>query len=151
MKFNRSIGLVGTAFALFIVGCSSGDSSGGGGSGGGSATATSATGTTSASTTSTTASTTSSTGTGAPACISCSDLAGKKGTPDQLCTKGSPSSADLWTTLQTCVCAKACPMECGESLCKGMAPSDPCQTCLADTGGIVAACPAEANACIGDQ
>ena len=84
-------------------------------------------------------------------CTSCADLAGGKGIPTDLCTDGSPSSATIYATLQVCICAKACATECGETVCKGMAPSADCGKCLADTGGIVAACPDQANACIGDQ
>jgi hypothetical protein len=73
------------------------------------------------------------------------------GTPDKLCTDNNPPSTQIWADLQTCVCAKACPKECGNNLCMMMAPSADCTTCLSNTGGILAACPNEATACVGDQ
>lgn len=111
MEFARSVGLVGMAAALLIGGCSSGDSSGGGrsgsggGGGGGSTSAITATGTSAAGTTTTTSS--SSSGTGGSACTSCADLAGGKGTPADLCTTGSPSSATIYATLQICIFRRA--------------------------------------------
>jgi hypothetical protein len=88
-------------------------------------------------------------GTGGAACQSCSEFTNDANPDsDNLC----PASATLWEDLLTCICENVCTDECMTTTCAtpSVSPDATCQTCLDDTGGILAGCGAEASACLGD-
>lgn len=80
---------------------------------------------------------------GSAACIGCSDIL-QGGDPNDACTmNGPPSSSDIWSDFNQCVCVANCPTECATA-CQGQGADQACQQCVGMS------CQAEAQACIGD-
>lgn len=83
-------------------------------------------------------------------CLPCFPAKMRGAPPSELCTSGSPPSTQISTELGACVCSMACPAECGDSLCRGMAPSAECFECIESHGHLLEACPSEVDACWAD-
>jgi len=83
-------------------------------------------------------------------CLPCFPAKMSGAPPSELCTSGSPPSTQISNELGACVCSTACPSECGDSLCTGMAPSAACFECIESHGHLLEACPSEIDACWAD-
>jgi hypothetical protein len=84
---------------------------------------------------------------GGEGCVTCAEFITPDANPNNLPTCDGQST-DLNNALVECICNGACMPDCADNICMtGDAPSDACQTCIADTA---AGCGNEFNECSND-